>query len=156
MFSPKIEIDAQLLIRRPVSEVFNAFIDPAITTKFWFTHSSGKVEEGKELVWAWEMYQVEGDVKVIKVEQDKRIHIEWGNPVTQVEWLFTSRSDGSTLVQIRNWGFNGEAENVFNQMIDSKGGFTMVLAGVKAYLEHNIQLNLVADTVPPDDVKKEK
>jgi len=33
-----------MLIRRPVAEVFEAFIDPDITTQFWFTRSSGRLE----------------------------------------------------------------------------------------------------------------
>jgi len=33
-------------------------------------------------------------------------------------------------------------------MLRSTGGFTIVLAGLKALLEHNIQLNLVADRFP--------
>ena len=32
---------AEMLIRRPVAEVFEAFINPAITTQFWFTHTTG-------------------------------------------------------------------------------------------------------------------
>jgi len=31
---------AEMLIRKPVEEVFEAFIDPAITSKFWFTKGS--------------------------------------------------------------------------------------------------------------------
>ena len=31
----------ELLIRKPVAEVFEAFIDPGIITKFWFDRSSG-------------------------------------------------------------------------------------------------------------------
>ncbi len=27
----------QMLIRKPVEQVFDAFVDPATTTKFWFT-----------------------------------------------------------------------------------------------------------------------
>ena len=34
---------AQMLIRKPVSEVFTAFVDPAVTTRFWFTKSSGQL-----------------------------------------------------------------------------------------------------------------
>jgi uncharacterized protein YndB with AHSA1/START domain len=37
---------AEMLIRKPVAEVFEAFIDPAITTKFWFTKGSGRLEPG--------------------------------------------------------------------------------------------------------------
>jgi uncharacterized protein YndB with AHSA1/START domain len=38
---------AEMLIRRPVSEVFEAFVDPAITSKFWFTRGSGRLEAGR-------------------------------------------------------------------------------------------------------------
>jgi uncharacterized protein YndB with AHSA1/START domain len=32
-----------MLIRKSVSEVFEAFINPDITTKFWFSKSSGRL-----------------------------------------------------------------------------------------------------------------
>lgn len=32
-----IEAKAEMLIRRPVAEVFAAFVDPAVTTRIWFT-----------------------------------------------------------------------------------------------------------------------
>ena len=35
------------LIRKPVEQVFEAFVDPDTTTKFWFSKSSGRLEEGK-------------------------------------------------------------------------------------------------------------
>ena len=47
-----------MLIRMPIAEVFNAFIDPKITTRIWFTHSTGKLEAGKELEWTWAMYNI--------------------------------------------------------------------------------------------------
>jgi uncharacterized protein YndB with AHSA1/START domain len=30
--------------------VFEAFVDPAITSKFWFTKGSGRLETGKQMV----------------------------------------------------------------------------------------------------------
>lgn len=38
--------EAQMLIRKPVAEVFEAFIDPAITKYFWFTKGSNRLEKG--------------------------------------------------------------------------------------------------------------
>ena len=32
-----VEAKAEMLIRKPVAEVFEAFINPDITSKFWFT-----------------------------------------------------------------------------------------------------------------------
>tara|TARA_R110000823_G_scaffold65353_1_gene153377 strand:+ start:1118 stop:1294 length:177 start_codon:yes stop_codon:yes gene_type:complete len=51
-----ITVEAQMMIRKPVEEVFKAFIDPNITTKFWFTKSSGPLKKGKTVTWEWEMY----------------------------------------------------------------------------------------------------
>jgi uncharacterized protein YndB with AHSA1/START domain len=42
-------VKAQMLIRKPVKDVFEAFVNPAITTKFGFTKSTGRLEEGKHL-----------------------------------------------------------------------------------------------------------
>ena len=56
--------------------------------------------------------------------------------------------DDSTFVSIVNSGFTGDTEKLISQVRDSTGGFTWVLAGLKAYLEHNILLNLIADRFP--------
>ncbi len=37
---------AGMLVRRPVAEVFEAFIDPAITARFWFSDGRGRLEPG--------------------------------------------------------------------------------------------------------------
>ncbi len=139
-----------MLIRKPVAQVFEAFIDPAITTKFWFTKSSGKLEPGKEIRWEWGMYGASSQVSVKAIEPNKRILIEWsayGVPTT-VEWIFTTRPDNTTFVSITNSGFSGDGDEVVKQALGSVEGFTLVLAGLKALLEHNINLNLVADRFP--------
>jgi len=141
-------VRAQMLIRKPVDEVFEAFVDPAITTRFWFTRSSGRLEPGREIRWDWEMYGVSAQVDVKAVEQNERILIEWGDPPCPVEWLFSARADKTTLVSISTWGFSGSEDEVVAKALDSMGGFSLVLAGLKALLEHNVILNLVADHYP--------
>lgn len=143
-------VKAQMLIRRPVAEVFAAFVNPEITTNFWFTKSSGRLEEGREVRWDWEMYGVGAVVKVKAVETDQRILIEWDDPPCPVEWRFVARPDGTTLVTVANWGFHGDDDSVVAQALDAKGGFTYLLAGLKAFLEHGVRLNLVADHFPPE------
>ena len=139
--------EAEMLIRRPVAEVYEAFVDPAITTKFWFTKSSGRLEKGKQVQWHWEMYGVSDSVYVKELEPDRRIFIEFSDGTT-VEWLFTPRTNDQTMVKIVNAGFSGNGDEIVFQAMDSVGGFTMVLCGLKALLEHGIQLNLVADKAP--------
>src|SRR5260221_710594 len=55
---------AEMLIRKPIAKVFEAFVDPAITTKFWFTKGSGRLETGKQIHWDWEMYDISVQVTV--------------------------------------------------------------------------------------------
>ena len=52
------------------------------------------------------------------------------------------------MLTITNTGFIGNGDEVIEQAISSTEGFTLVLAGAKAFLEHNIILNLVSDRFP--------
>jgi uncharacterized protein YndB with AHSA1/START domain len=141
---------ADMLVRRPVAVVFEAFVDPAITTQFWFTRSSGRLEAGKHVQWHWEMYGASAEVNVKAVEVHSRILIEWsayGQPTT-VEWVFTPLAEDTTFVSITNSRLSGDEQTVVQQALGATEGFTLVLAGLKALLEHNVRLNLVADRFP--------
>lgn len=151
-----VKAEVQMLIRRPVAEVFEAFIDPAITTKFWFTKSSGRLEPGARVQWDWEMYGVSDQVDVKAIEPNKRILIEWGSEGdarTTVEWVFESRADDETYVTIINSGFSGTDDAIVQAALDSVGGFTSVICAAKALLEHDLQLNLMGDKFPDAHVK---
>jgi uncharacterized protein YndB with AHSA1/START domain len=96
------------------------------------------------------MYAVSSQVSVKAIEENKRILIEWsgyGTP-SPVEWIFTALSDDTTFVSITHTGFRGNGDEVVNQAIGSTEGFTLVLSGLKAFLEHNVILDLVADRFP--------
>jgi uncharacterized protein YndB with AHSA1/START domain len=142
-----------MLIRRPVEEVFEAFADPAVTVKFWFTKSSGRLEAGKHIRWDWEMYGVHDTVYVKELEPGKRIQVEFSDH-TQAEWVFIRRADHETFVTITSSGFTGDADSVVRRAIDEMGGYTIVLCGLKALLEHNVRLNLVADKAPDANVSQ--
>ena len=143
-------VTAQMLIRRPARAVFEAFVDPAVTTQFWFTDGSGRLEPGARVRWEWGMYGVGADVEVKAVEPDRRILIQWPGqtgPET-VEWTFDPRGDDATFVTITVTGFAGTGDAMLRAALDDMGGFTIVLAGCKAWLEHGLRLNLVADHAP--------
>jgi uncharacterized protein YndB with AHSA1/START domain len=145
-----IAAKAEMLIRSPVAKVFEAFVDPAITSKFWFSSGSGRLEAGKSVRWEWEMYGFSVDAKVKALEPNKRILVEWsayGAP-SDIEWTFTARPDGTTFVSITNSGLSGSLQEVANLAVAATEGFSFVLAGAKALLEHGLQLNLVPDRFP--------
>jgi uncharacterized protein YndB with AHSA1/START domain len=141
-------VEAQMLIRRSVATVFQAFIDPAVTINFWFTKSTGKLEAGKTINWTWEMYGVTTQVLVKEIIHNKSISIEWGNPATKVDFVFTSVTDHTTYVVIRNYGFKETGDELIRAINDNTGGFTTVLDGLKAYMEHGINLKLIGDKFP--------
>jgi uncharacterized protein YndB with AHSA1/START domain len=139
---------AEMLIRRPAAEVYEAFVDPEITSKFWFTHGSGRLDSGGGIRWEWRMYGFSMPVVVREIVSNKRIVIDWNEPPTTVEWIFTAMEDNATFVSIRNFGFAGDPDSRVKQAIDSTEGFSFVLAGAKAWLEHGVILGLVADRHP--------
>lgn len=83
-------VECQMMIRKPISEVFQAFVDPTITTKFWFTKSSGILEKEKSVTWEWEMYGVSDTIKIIELVPNHLISIEWDNPKTIVDFEFSN------------------------------------------------------------------
>lgn len=143
-------VETQMLIRKPVATVFQAFLDPNITTNFWFTKSSGQLEIGKTITWEWEMYGVSTKVFVKDITPNKKISIEWGEPATNVDYEFTALTEETTYVVIKNYGFKEKGDELIQVIKDSTGGFTTVLDGLKAYLEHNIKLNLIGDKFPKE------
>ena len=67
-----------MLIRKPAAEVYEAFIDPAVTSKFWFTHGSARLDAGRQVEWEWRMYDFKSPVEVRELVKAKKIVVGWG------------------------------------------------------------------------------
>ncbi|XZF15672.1 SRPBCC family protein [Chitinophagaceae bacterium MMS25-I14] len=149
--------EVQMLIRKPAALVFEAFTDPAQTKNFWFTKGSGRLEINKEITWTWEMYNVSSTVIAREIIQDRKITIDWSpegkDNFTTVDFNFHTLSDGSTYVVIRHYGFDKTGDELMAAIKDSTSGFTTVVDGLKAWLEHGINLNLIADKFPREAVQ---
>jgi uncharacterized protein YndB with AHSA1/START domain len=144
--TPTVEVST--LIRRPPAEVFAAFVDPALTTRFWFTRSSGPLTPGATVHWDWEMYGVSDTVLVKEFEHAERLVIGWsrGTSLT-TEFRFAPRTEG-TVVTVTETGFTGTPDEAIAYVADSTGGYTTTLCGAKALLEHGIELGAVRDKFP--------
>ena len=140
-------VQSSMLIRKPVNLVFDAFINPTHTVNFWITGSSGPLEENKSVTWEWKMYGASAQVNVIQVISSKLIVFEWGEPTVSVKIEFDSQ-DIYTRVTITESGYKLEGTELIDKVVDSTGGFTTVLDGLKAYLEHGINLKLISDKHP--------
>lgn len=143
----QVFVNCQMLIRKPIAEVFEAFINPEITKNFWFTKSSGKLEAGNAVTWTWEMYDVSSEVQVLEIVPNRIIKTKWGSPANNVDYEFQEMKNG-TLVTIKSYGYEKSGEDMMRVINDNAGGFTTVLDGCKAWLEHGINLNLIIDKFP--------
>ncbi len=146
-----------MLIRKPVKNVFEAMVNPDITSNFWFTKSSGRVEPGKTLEWEWGQFGVKDIVEILEVKPDEFISLNWsiGELTTTVEMFFDQHSDQATLVKVREHGFwetipaeDEQLEEKIDMMLGQNGGWNLVLSSMKAWLEHELDLNLIADHHP--------
>jgi uncharacterized protein YndB with AHSA1/START domain len=127
-----------MLIRKPVAEVFEAFVNPDITTEFWFTKSSRRLEAGKQVQWEWEMYGVSTAVTVKTIEANKRIVIEWlgYSGLTTVEWIFASQKDGTTFVSITEASIGSSGSQASIMMAQSLAQAATVPSQVNAHVSH--------------------
>jgi uncharacterized protein YndB with AHSA1/START domain len=145
-----------LLMRTSPERVFEAIRDPAVTTKFWYTKSTGKMASGAKLRWEWEMYGSSTEVVVDAVEENRRIAFTWSGydpeVPTLVEFRFDPRGPAATYVEITETGFSGDGDMLVDRAISSTEGFTFLLSTLKAYLEHDLLLHITEDAHPDQRV----
>lgn len=144
--------EAQIRVRKSPGEVFNAFIDPDVTRNFWFTKGSGKLEVAKRVTWEWEMYQISFQVMATEIVENEKLVFHWftGEHPTVVEINFKALSDGTTFVRVRQTGFTGDADAILAAVRDASSGFAYVLCGLKVYLEHGVNPNIIVDVFPKE------
>lgn len=84
------------------------------------------------------------------MESARRVLIEWPgySGPTRVEWTFQALPNATTFVRVSESGWTGNADQLARYVADSTQGFTLMLAGLKALLEHDIRLNLTLDRYP--------
>ena len=144
-----ISAKAAIRIRRPPSDVFNAFADAGAMSKFWFTRHDDGLEAGRAVTWFLGSGEdaFSFDVYVKELRHPDKLVIEWenGEGRTDVTWSFAETADGDTILTIEETGYAGSHEEIVERALDSTGGFNQVIMAAKALVEHGIALNVVAD-----------
>ena len=133
-----------ILIRRPVSEVFDSFVDPEKITKFWLSSTTGALGDGKSATW---YFMVEGAVtnfEVISFDLNKQIDIKWEDGSIS-EFHFDRIDDSKSILDIKSYGFAGTTQEKIEAAIDSTSGFTFVVCDLKTYLEEGKSMNICRD-----------
>ena len=101
MRNSHLEIKTALQIQKPVTEVFEALVDHEKMKNYFISESSGRMEEGKELIWKFPEFDAEVTLKVGSVEQDKYISFYWDADIgLLVEVNLHPGANSSTIVVV--------------------------------------------------------
>ena len=143
MTNAAVVAKATFLIRKPANEVFNAFVDPQMLTRFWLSHASQPLALGQTAHWEFMVPGASVDTYVTAMEPNERIDFAWSDGST-VSLRFESICEG-TIVRVENAGFQGSPEEIVENALEATQGFTIVLCDLKTLLEQGQSMNLVRD-----------
>ncbi|WP_353720693.1 SRPBCC domain-containing protein [Dyadobacter sp. 676] len=143
MESRKLEIKAAIQISKTAREVFEGIVEPVHMTHYFISESTGRMEEGRELVWRFPEYDMNVPVRVGKVEQDRLVTFHWGDPgkETEVRIGLAPFGEGNKTTVVRvTEGTMDLGEEGINWLISNTEGWANFVACLKAYLEYGINL----------------
>jgi len=136
-----LEVKAAIQIQKPVSEVFEAIVDPVKMSNYFISKGSGRLEEGKTVRWKFPEFDEEFPVRAGRIDRDKYISFRWdtdGNELL-VEILLTSKRGNSTLVNVTEKEMKNDEAGI-KWLMGNSEGWANFLACLKAYLEYGINL----------------
>jgi len=140
-----IRVKVQMGILKPTSEIFDAIVNPDKMNKYFISTSSGRMESGKTLIWTWEDFDAELQIKVGKIEKDKTVSFEWNGSGVECVVVITlePKGENQTLVKITESDWPADYKGA-NRCMGQVEGWTNFLCCLKAYLEHGINLRVGA------------
>jgi uncharacterized protein YndB with AHSA1/START domain len=101
--------------------------------------SSERWEQGKTITLKYDLFNADGQIKVLEMADNEKIIFKWG-PVEEehIVTINLNEADGSTVIEIIEDGFKEEDEHIRSKMLDNKEGWVFMLSCLKAYLEHGV------------------
>src|SRR5881394_3838235 len=70
---------AKMLVRRPATEVFNAFVQPDVITKFWLKGTTGPLGKGAQVEWQFMVSGATERVRVTAFDEPHHIAFAWSD-----------------------------------------------------------------------------
>ncbi|MDE3839114.1 hypothetical protein C0966_07025 [Bacillus methanolicus] len=142
------QVITKMKILKPANEVFEAIVGPEKIGNFWFSSSSDRWEQGKTITLRYDEYDAQGDIKVLEVEENKKIVFSWGGygQETVVTITLNELDHMSTIIEVNESGLKEDDPGIVNKMIGQKEGWVYVLTCLKGYLENganNLRASLI-------------
>jgi uncharacterized protein YndB with AHSA1/START domain len=141
MTATDLRVETVLKIMEPAHEVYESIVDPKKMSNYFISKGSGRLDEGMPVTWTWDDVNMQGEVRPGKIEPDKFISF-WGSPTgeeTFTEIRLNAVEPSATVVKINETGWERTDEGIAMLARETQG-WTGFLWGLKAYLEHGINL----------------
>lgn len=132
---------ASIQVQKPASEIFEAIVNPAAMVNYFISYGSGRMEEGKELVWRFPEFDGDAPVRVGKIIQDKLVSFYWDveDRELMVEIVLEEQPDRSTVVRITEKSMENDKAGI-EWVVGNTEGWANFLACLKAWLEYGVHL----------------
>ena len=138
----------KIKILKPVNEVFEAIINHEKMSNYWFSSGSGRLVQGEMITWRYDEYNAEMVIKVLEVDENKKIVYSWGGygEETIVTITLKPLDNMSTIIEVNEAGFEENDDDLISKLVDNKEGWVYMLTCLKGYLEFGVK-NLRAGLV---------
>ncbi|HAY35191.1 MAG TPA: SRPBCC domain-containing protein [Ignavibacteria bacterium] len=141
MSNSKLEVNAAIQIQKPAADIFEAIVNPEEMRNYFISESTGRMEEGENLIWKFPEFEDQAPVRVGKTEANNIISFYW---IIDGEELLTeikleAVNDDSTVVRISEKSMENN-ESGIKWLKGNTEGWANFLACLKAYLEFGINL----------------
>jgi uncharacterized protein YndB with AHSA1/START domain len=141
MKTDTLGIKVEIQILKPPAEVFEAIVDPDKMTNYFISKSSGRLEEGKQVIWRFPEFDLEFPVRAGKIKMNSYISFYWEVDGIEllVEITLNPKINNATIVTITEKGRNNDEAGI-KWLQGNTEGWANFLACLKAYLEYGINL----------------
>jgi uncharacterized protein YndB with AHSA1/START domain len=133
---------AAMLIRQPISDVFDAFVKPDTLTRFWLEAASGPLALGARVTWRFMVPGASESLTVTAFDPPSLIAFDWSDGL-HVRLSFEDHRPGVALVTAEVSGFAADAKVA--DIVNATEGFSIVLCDLKTLLETGHSAHLVRD-----------
>jgi uncharacterized protein YndB with AHSA1/START domain len=137
-----LAVKTALQIGKPADEVFEAIVNPEKMKHYFISESSGRMEEGKSVIWHFPEFEFEIPVRIKTIEKNRFISYYWegANKVDLLVEIYLERqANNSTVVHISEKSMENNDEGIA-WLVRNTEGWANFLACLKAYLEYSINL----------------
>ena len=141
MENQNLEVKAALQVQKPIDEVFEAIVNPEKMSNYFISKSSGRLEEGRQVLWQFPEFNEEFPVRAGKIEKNKYISFYWTLDGIEllVEITLNSSENNATIVTVTEKERNNDDAGI-KWLKGNTEGWANFLACLKAYLEYGINL----------------